>query len=79
MRHKVAGTNSQESFLLQPITHAAGKFFFLISDVVLNIVIKENMTGCGSPYAAPFQDYKMLIQSLFVLSKEQPEGSQRNQ
>lgn len=42
------------------------EILFLILDVVLNIVIKKNVTSCESPYATPFGDDKMLIQSLPV-------------
>ena len=48
-------------------------------EVVLNIVIKENMTGCESLSAVPFQDYKMLIQRFFVYTQRPPEGNQGSQ
>lgn len=57
----------------------ARTFSFQIVEVVLNIVIKENMTGCESLPAAPFQDYKMLIQSFFVYTQRPPEGNQGSQ
>jgi len=37
------------------------EIFFLILDVVLNIVIKENMTSCEGPYAILFGTTKCLL------------------